>query len=649
MAAIRSKLSYFAFPILFFLILFGTNLFHSKKAWAEDFPFQISFNDKGETCIIMKLNYNNGSKTPEKDFFSDPANVLKAMALATPNSAYISKIKQRPGGLLILSKEKDMGKVKKDLEEMLAIFNSTPSKKKTNFFISVLALKDYKAIKHLQPGSFKLINAQEQLENRQLSPLDIKSFYKQSQTKNPNLNQQLVAESISQNAYYISLINNDDYAQFRDYNKLWKAIGIGAKIESKIDASIFKAIKSPDNKKVAFIAANSQQYEGSWPRADWNLYIASTDGNQIKKITNNKWATEEIVFYWSPDGKNLFYHQQDNSGVYNLYVTSSNGIETKQLTKASNCVASVVSPNGQKVAFIMNTNSIAEELYNLWAVNVDGSQAHLLAKNIDSPLLMWSPDNSKLAFIKNNHTSNKSGNLATLGIAYADNSKPARYDVAEFSYKEEDLDSIWLGQKPFSWSKNSNKLIFTRSLNSELANIYLFNLQNESKNLLIENKKISYPPYPLISTDGKNIIFLQRDKTNGNYILWTAKANGQKAMELAVSEKSKKSSSSDGNQSKNVFYTFSPDGNRIAFISNDRRIWVINLDRSGFHEIFNADKYYADNKSYLKTGGWMNLKNIQWSSNANRLYFSAEIFHPNYSEGKIPYASGSWTLQLKNN
>jgi len=590
MSISRSQKYYLSFFISIFLVFFGINVFLLQEAFSQEFPFQLSVNKKSETLILMKLNYKDQSQISQNDFFSDPANVLKAMVMATPNSVYVSKIKERPGGVLIL-KEKDKKKIQSNLEKMLQIFNSPPSKRKTNFFLSVLALKDYQTISHQQNGYFKLQNSKGKWENRQLPGLSIDDYLSekldnQSTNKIASANsenryllalaQNLIIENISQASYSLALLNSQDHIKFSDNNPLWDNTKTSSLIEEQIGQSIFSVIKSPNDKKIAFIAADSQKYINNWPLADWNLYIANIDGSEIKKVTSNQSTRGQILFYWSPNSEKIFYHQQDHLGTYNLYSTNVEDKQVKQLTSAGNCLASLISPNGKKIAFLMPSDTENEDLFNLWTITSDGTNPYLLVKNISSEFLKWSPDSSKIAFVKTKTSNQDNYRIASLGVAYANNSKPVKY-IGDFSYQEGKLESSWLGQIPLVWSKDGNKIIFTDSrLNvsgSEINDIYIVNLQDASKKLLTNNHRISYPQ---VSNSGKTVLFLEKGKNSENYIIWTASATGKNARQLATGK------------SKSVYYTFSPEGNKIAFISNNR-VWVINLNSSGLTKLFDAD------------------------------------------------------------
>lgn len=628
-----------------FLTFFGSFFTKPVEAQATTFPFQLSLNKRGQAIVLMKQNY----QFSKKDFFSDPANVLKCMVTANPDTVYLAKIPDRPGGILIYNKEKDLKKVQKNLEKMYQIFNMPPSEKKQEFFLATLALKDYTKIIHQEPGAFILEDSTGKDKQKKITPLNIDKFLNSITNKVVNskvkaapkntkvtskssyynaLAQNLSVNNITQNAYFVSSIDNQDHNGIRDNIKFWTN-NLGKTIETKFGQQIFSSIKSPDNKKIAFTMADDQVFRDNWPQANWNLYIASIDGNQIKKITNNNSAIDEIYFYWSPDSSRLIYHQKDNAGDYSLYSVNADGSSNKQLTKGNNCSISRISPNSKKIAFLMSGQK-QDMSYNLWVINPDGSQARLITQNIGSELLTWSPDSQKIAFAKEEASQSEKFTKINLGVSSITNNIATKY-LGNFTYKEDELENSWLGNSPVVWFNDSKNILFIQSKlnnNRKLAReAYLLKLQDASKQIFVEKHNISSAA---ISRNGKMILLLEQDEIKGEYKIWVADCNGKNLRQIAQG------------QSKEVYCTFSPDGNKIGFISNNR-VWLINLDNSGLHKLFDPQK------SYIKTGGHLVLKGIQWATDSDKINCLAQYFHPNYDQGKKPYASSSITLNLKVN
>ena len=158
---------------------------------------------------------------------------------------------------------------------------------------------------------------------------------------------------------------------------------------------------SPDNKKIAFI-------HKSGTSKDEGIYIINADGtNQIK--LNYDFIESHLVsnVIWFFDGKKIVFGT--NSGIY---IMNSDGSNQTKLTPNNIWGDSLVlSPDGNKVAFSMPTNSyLVQELYVL---NVDGTNLIKLSSYVAS-LINWFPDNKKIIFVANKNENSNILNVYTI-------------------------------------------------------------------------------------------------------------------------------------------------------------------------------------------------------------------------------------------
>jgi len=516
---------------------------------------------------------------------------------------------------------------------MWSAFSSPNSKEKTNFFLPVIALKDCTKIVHQKNNSF-FIESSSKSGVQNLPTLNIDSYLAKikGKTKAPQqtivqqnkyLNasaQNLFINKIEQTTYSLSLIGEEEHAQFMENNDLW-GIGKGKQLEKKIGRSIFAAAKAPNKKRIAFLAANNKE---SWPQADWNLYVTNNDFTQIKKITDNTGKKGEISFYWSPDGQKLFYHQQDAIGNYTLFSVDADGKNNKVITKGGNCKASKISPNGKKIAFLMSAEE-ESSYYNLWVMNIDATQVRLLVKNISPELLIWSPDSQKIAFVKNLSDKENFYQKAKLGVVQVEN-KQANILWTEFAYSENQLEDSWFNQNAPLWLNNNKKLLFTQTKPAEngypVQEIFIFNLENGEKTSFVAKKNVTLP---LASQGGKNIFYIERKQAE--YTIWLSDSKSMNTKALAKG------------QSENFSYSIAPDGKKIVFISNDN-IWTMNISNNGLTKLLDSKAIDLLPNSKNK------LKNIQWSADGSKLLCLLESYHPDFLEGKQPYVCLSLILYL---
>ncbi|MBL8162135.1 MAG: PD40 domain-containing protein, partial [Anaerolineae bacterium] len=109
---------------------------------------------------------------------------------------------------------------------------------------------------------------------------------------------------------------------------------------------------------------------------------------------------------WSPDGKQIAFAVEDETGLIQIYVvdldtcSTSNECTSTQLTNDSwgQSFEPAWSPDGQKIAF----SSERDGFYAIYTMNADGTNQRRLTEN--KPLgdndPTWSPDGDHIAFIR---------------------------------------------------------------------------------------------------------------------------------------------------------------------------------------------------------------------------------------------------------
>ena len=145
---------------------------------------------------------------------------------------------------------------------------------------------------------------------------------------------------------------------------------------------------SEDGKQIAFISRGE-------------VFVASTEYNTVKQITNTAHAEADVVF--SPDGKTLAY-ASEREGIWNIYTAQvvrkedisfpyATLIEEKPLFKNNKVDrrAPVYSPDGKEIAYIENRDRLM--IMNLETGKIrqitDGSQCYSTTGSFS---YSWSPD-----------------------------------------------------------------------------------------------------------------------------------------------------------------------------------------------------------------------------------------------------------------
>ncbi|MGB8951052.1 MAG: Tol-Pal system beta propeller repeat protein TolB [Candidatus Aminicenantales bacterium] len=156
---------------------------------------------------------------------------------------------------------------------------------------------------------------------------------------------------------------------------------------------------SPDGKKLAFCSTMHGNAE---------IYVASSDGDGIKRITFNK--AIDTAPSWSPTSREIAF-VSDRGGTPQIYIMDAEGSNIRRLSFGGNHNDSPAwSPNGDRIVYVSQVDQICD----LYVYNLRTSQIMKLTENRahnESP--SWSPDGRHIVF-----TSNLSGTVQIHTIDY---------------------------------------------------------------------------------------------------------------------------------------------------------------------------------------------------------------------------------------
>jgi Tol biopolymer transport system component len=162
-------------------------------------------------------------------------------------------------------------------------------------------------------------------------------------------------------------------------------------------ANIWSIATSPDGKKAVFdMNANGQ----------WDIYVADTDGTNVRQITNDAESDYEPTF--SPDGSKVIFtsYRGDQGSVgFDVIVANVDGTGITDLTQNSTMDHhfAVSSPDGTWIAFAGVDRSVSTNLiWGIWVMGADGSSLRNVLPSLDydrfSLPLTFSPDSTKIFF-----------------------------------------------------------------------------------------------------------------------------------------------------------------------------------------------------------------------------------------------------------
>ena len=153
-----------------------------------------------------------------------------------------------------------------------------------------------------------------------------------------------------------------------------------------------------------------------WPLYPYDIFTATVDGSDLKKITDNpKYDAEPVV---SADGKQIVFGSQ-REGNFDVYIMNADGSNIRRLTDRMGYNGGPwFSPDGTKIVWrawypetdvekaqwkdSMENNYILAFPLDLWIMNVDGSDKKLVLHNGATNFApSWHPDGKRIIFASN--------------------------------------------------------------------------------------------------------------------------------------------------------------------------------------------------------------------------------------------------------
>jgi sugar lactone lactonase YvrE len=150
---------------------------------------------------------------------------------------------------------------------------------------------------------------------------------------------------------------------------------------------------SPDGKKVAYTSTKGADYFGLSA-----LFVYDFEKKQETLIQ----PRVRTAPAWSPDGKILYYAKMTRSNPhwelqFDLYAYDLTKEEEKRLTNGKRAISPTVSPDGSRIAFVVN----ADGTTNLAVAKIDGSDFRLITPYVNGEQVyspQWSPDGERIVF-----------------------------------------------------------------------------------------------------------------------------------------------------------------------------------------------------------------------------------------------------------
>ena len=244
------------------------------------------------------------------------------------------------------------------------------------------------------------------------------------------------------------------------------------------------------------------------------------------------------------------------------------------------------SPDGRRIAFVSDRDGNRE----IYAVNADGSSLTRLTDNQgsdDSP--SWSPDGRRIAFV-----SDRDGD-SDIYVVNADGSSLTRLTDSQG----------W--EDSLSWSPDGQRIAFVSGSYHADRKIYVVNADGSSLTRLIDNQGSAFSYFPSWSPDGRRIAFMSHRVLEG-FELYVINADGSDPIRLTDKPRIERQ------------HAWSPDGRRIAFTYPRYRIIGWADDETGDIYVVNADG--SGLTDLTKSQGWNSSPS--WSPDGGRIAFMSD-------------------------
>lgn len=346
---------------------------------------------------------------------------------------------------------------------------------------------------------------------------------------------------------------------------------------------------TPDGTQILFDSIRENERVG--------IYLMNVDSNAPPvKLSDTKYNAETRRSPFSPDGTRIVVMSDMHGDNFNIYTMSAEALKPTLLVESSDrdLSALALSPDGKKLAYQARLTDKSGELC---VFDIERGRSRTLVQSPEAELFpAWSPTGDRLAYrCKNEGTSD----ICTTGADGGDvrnlTANPAR-----------DTAPVWAG--------SGDEIIFASTQDGGDA-LKLFRINADGSGLRGVTGKYGYEMTPALSPDGRMIAFAG-DRQDGRsraldiFLMDLADPANERILAVLPDH--------DGQPA------FSPDGARLAFVSNadgNQEIYLVNTDGTGLVRLTRSPA--DDNSPQFSRDG----KQILFSSNRGGRFaiYSADI------------------------
>jgi TolB protein len=278
---------------------------------------------------------------------------------------------------------------------------------------------------------------------------------------------------------------------------------------------------------------------------------------------------------WSPDSRSLFY-----SMAGSLWKQELDSTVAEQLTSGPGYdYQPDCSPDGRWVVY----SSYAKDAIELWAINLETRQSHQLtsggAVNVEP---RFSPDGKRIAFVSTSYKKHFHIFVAQFANGELTDVKQligeTRSDVPRYYYSQFDHEI-----SP-AWSPDGTELVFVSNREHIYGTGGFWRMKAEPGAVTreIHYEETAWKARPEFSPDGKRIVYASYLGQQWHQ-LWVMPSGGGDAFPLSYGD------------FDNVNPRWSPDGTRIAFVSNrngNTSLWIQEIPGGAQSQVISRERHY---------------------------------------------------------
>lgn len=345
---------------------------------------------------------------------------------------------------------------------------------------------------------------------------------------------------------------------------------------------------SPDGKQVVFVSARDGNSE---------VYVMNVDGSNIRRLTNH--PAYEVHPVFSPDGTQIAFSSDRENENADVYLMRLDGSEVRRLTdwpSNETVEPGCWSPDGTRIAlssdmhrnddiFVMSAEVynpklvLADDTSNIYRplYYADGKQIVYQAELADQSgeLSVFDTETKRHRLLLKTNNADTASAISPDGTRIAFQTKiESNTEIYLINANGSGMTNLtnnpWRDGGP-AFSPDGGQIVFSSNRDGHTGkfNLYLMNTDGGDQRLIYSAKE-GMSVSPVFSPDRSSILFANDFASDGNFEIFRIRPGVSETAERLTFR-----GRYDG------FPAFSPDGQRLAFVSNtdgNSEIYLMNVD-----------------------------------------------------------------------